>query len=110
MKSLLMGNRIKGVFVTNRLGEQLGIIEDVMINMRDGAVEYAILQFDDAAAITKKYFAIPWSAFTINNNKEGFILDTLKVSLENAPGFDRNNLPNTAPDNYLEKNHQFYYG
>jgi hypothetical protein len=43
-----------------------------------------------------KLFAEPWNALTLNEAEHEFILDVDKSTLENAPGFDKDNWPDMS--------------
>ena len=83
----------------NTAGESLGKIEEIMIDIPSGRVAYAVLSFGGFLGMGNKLFAVPWNAFTIDEENKEFILDVDKKTLENAPGFDKDNWPDMAdPD------------
>jgi len=56
-----------------------------------------------------KSFAIPWHVIDLDSDRHGYILDIPKNELKNAPGFDKNNWPDTEnPDWDMEV--QGFYG
>ena len=87
----LMGNK-----VVNTAGEQLGIVKELMIDLDDGLVAYAVLSFGGFLGLGDKLFAIPWEALTFNSDNQTFILDVDKEVLEDAPGFDKDHWPDNA--------------
>lgn len=82
--------------VKNPMGENLGEIKEVMIDVDSGRVAYAVLSFGGLFGLGDKLFAIPWEALTLDADDHAFILDVSKEKLENAPGFDKDNWPSTA--------------
>ena len=42
------------------------------------------------------FFAIPWGALALDEDRKCFILDVDKQRLQNAPGFDKDNWPDMA--------------
>ncbi|MCO5381646.1 MAG: PRC-barrel domain-containing protein [Methanosarcina barkeri] len=56
----LSASTIKGDKVVNRAGEDLGKIEELMIDLEDGRVAYAVLSFGGFLGMGNKLFAIPW--------------------------------------------------
>jgi hypothetical protein len=83
-----------GSKVVNAQNEDLGKIEDVVLDVEAGRVAYAILSFGGFLGIGDKYFAVPWEAFRFDAMDKKAILNVAKVRLENAPGFDKDNWPN----------------
>lgn len=75
-------------------GEKLGEIEDIILDMRRGLVEYLVLSCAGLFGKGKRYFAIPLGTKLINMKKKGeMIVNTDKKSLGSAFGFNTNNCP-----------------
>ncbi len=91
----LSASTIKGDKVVNRAGEDLGKIEELMIDLQDGRVAYAVLSFGGLLGMGDKLFAIPWKAFSLRLHEHAFLLDIPKETLEKAEGFDKDNWPTT---------------
>src|SRR5205814_9692664 len=77
---------LDGDSVVNASGEDLGKIEAIMLDVTGGRIAYAVLSFGGFLGMGSKYFAIPWSALTLDTEEKRFILDASKERLENAPG------------------------
>ena len=84
----LVGNK-----VINRSGQELGSIKELMIDLDEGRVAYAVLSFGGVMGIGDKLFAIPWEAMDLDTEQHAFILNVDKAALEEAPGFDKDNWP-----------------
>jgi PRC-barrel domain len=85
-----------GSKVVNRQNEDLGKIEDVVLDAGAGRIAYAVLSFGGFLGMGDKYFAIPWNALSFNLADKQAVLNLDKKHLENAPGFDKENWPNMA--------------
>src|SRR5438309_2131948 len=53
---------IIGLHVRNKAGENIGKIDDLVIDMKSGEVCYATLMHGGVAGIRSKLFAIPWQS------------------------------------------------
>jgi hypothetical protein len=95
MPDFLSAATIKSDRVVNKAGEDLGRIEELMIDLKDGRVAYAVLSFGGFMGMSDKLFAIPWNSLTCNVHEHAFILDLSKDVLQNAEGFDRDKWPLT---------------
>jgi sporulation protein YlmC with PRC-barrel domain len=82
--------------VQNSQGEDLGEIEDLMVDINNEEIRYAVLSFGGFLEIGEKLFAIPVTAFTVDSTNEIVTFDVDQETLENAPGFDNNNWPDFA--------------
>lgn len=85
-----------GSKIVSPAGEELGNLKDLMIDLDEGQVNYAVLSFGGFLGLGDKLFAIPWDALTINPENNTFILDMNKDQLKDAPGFDKNHWPDEA--------------
>lgn len=104
----LSASTLTGTTVRNRQGETLGDIKDFMLDPENGRVMYAVLDFGGFLGIGDKYFAVPMEAFSIDTGREELVLDVTKDTLENAPGFDKNNWPSTPDLSFVESVYDFY--
>jgi sporulation protein YlmC with PRC-barrel domain len=103
------GSKLIGADVENTQGEDLGDITDIVINRADGSVVYAVLSAGGFLGIGDKYFAIPMEAFKpAADDEDKLILDIDKQRLSNAPGFDKNNWPDMANEEWGSQIYAYY--
>lgn len=90
--------------------ENIGHIDELVIDARSGRVRYAALHFlrDDAA---DKLFAVPWSGLELERGSRGLDLmfDQNRKTLAKAPGFPSSRWPNVANRRWTETI-DVYYG
>jgi sporulation protein YlmC with PRC-barrel domain len=101
--STLVGDRVK-----NPAGEDLGKVDEIMIDLTSGRVAYVVLSHGGVLGMGNKLFAVPWNAFRIDEDDKAFILDVDKQRLENAPGFDKDNWPDMADMTWATGVYQYY--
>jgi hypothetical protein len=94
--------------VRNSKGEDLGKIEEIMIDLPTGRVAYAVLSFGGFIGIGDKLFAVPWSALQVDEGKQELVLDIDRKVLESAPGFDKNDWPDMADPSFEASIHAHY--
>ena len=93
---VLSASALKGDKVVNRQGEDLGKIEELMIDLDRGRIAYAVLSFGGFLGMGDKLFAIPWQAFGVDTVEKRLVLNADKELLKKAPGFDKSSWPNMA--------------
>ena len=86
--------------VTNLSGEDIGRVEELMIDVITGRVAYAVLSFGAVMGFGGKLFAMPWSAVTVDEDKQRFLVDVSKAALEKMPGFDKEHWPDLSDLDY----------
>ena len=96
----LAGRTIMGATVVGADGEELGRLEDVVIDFASGQVRYAVLSFGGFLGIADKFFAVPWDALAVDPGHEQFVLNIHRELLEGAPGFDKDHWPDMADERF----------
>lgn len=98
----LTATSIIGDKVENLDGEDLGKINNLMINIGEGKIEYAVIEFGSVLGIGGKLFAVPFSELHVNPDRKIFVLDRDKEYLKSIPGFDKDHWPDTNDHTYFK--------
>ena len=105
---LIKGSDAVGMDVHNQKDEDLGEIEDLMVDTNSGRVAYAVLAFGGWLGMGEKLFAVPWQALNLNADKKQFVLNVEKDKLKSAPGFDKKHWPDMNDLAWSKDVHAFY--
>ena len=108
MRRVLAASTLAGDHVRSPKGDDLGSIEEIMLDLERGRIAYAVLSFGGFLGIGDKLFAVPWSALRIDRGEHEFILDIDRETLEKAPGFDKHDWPDMADPVFGQKVHEHY--
>jgi len=93
MRRVMGATTLAGDNVRNSAGEDLGSVDEIMLDIPSGRIAYAVVSFGGFLGMGNKLFAVPWSALTVDEDQKCFLLDVDKKTLESAPGFDKDNWP-----------------
>lgn len=93
---LLSASTITGDDVCNKQDEKLGTIDDIMLDLSDGSIRYAVLASGGFLGIGDRLFAVPWRALRQDPANKRFLLDIDAERLKDAPGFDKEQWPDMA--------------
>jgi sporulation protein YlmC with PRC-barrel domain len=107
-RCVLAASTLAGDQVQNSAGEDLGKVDEIMIDIPAGKIAYAVLSFGGFLGMGNKLFAVPWRALRLDEDKKHFILDVDKKKLENAPGFDKDNWPDMADTSWGTRIFSYY--
>ncbi len=105
---VMAAETLEGDKVVNGKGEDLGSIEDIMIDVQRGRVAYAVMSCGGFLGMGDKLFAIPWNALTLDANRHCFVLDADRERFEKAPGFEKDHWPTMADNSWATRVHEFY--
>lgn len=97
-----------GMTVKNPAGEELGKVEDMMINLDEGKVEYVVMESGTFLGMGGKLFAIPFEALQVDPRDKVFILDKDKDYVKKSPGFDKSHWPATNDHNFYNDVRTYY--
>jgi sporulation protein YlmC with PRC-barrel domain len=103
-----MAEKIIGSKVRNMKGEDLGTIEDIVIDIDTGRVLYAVVHYGGFLGIGGKLFPVPWQSLAPLPAEGIFFLDVSKAKLKDAPGYEKENLPDMGDTHWGKKVTDFY--
>ncbi|KPC51913.1 PRC-barrel domain-containing protein [Amantichitinum ursilacus] len=108
-RRVIASRTLEGAKVVNDLGEELGKIDQVVLDIDRGRIAYAVLSFGGFMGLGDKLFALPWSSLQSDPVNERFILGGVdRARLESAPGFDKDHWPVFADDQWAVGIHDYY--
>jgi len=93
---VLSAHTLMGDPVRNPEGERMGDLKELMIDLDSGRIAYAVVSFGGFLGLGDKLFAMPWNVLRVDTENRQIVLDVPKETLENAPGFDKSDWPETA--------------
>ena len=105
---VLSATTLIGDSVVNAAGEDLGKIEDFILDLPNGRIRYAVVSFGGFIGMGEKLFAVPCDALKVDTKNHSLVLDIAKKRLESAPGFDKDSLPDTSVSGWQNEVYKFY--
>ena len=113
-------NRLEEYGVVNEKGQDLGRVQNFVLDMVAGRVAFAIVSFVTREGpetqkergifgLSEKWFAVPWETLAWRPEKKKFILDVKREVLEKAPGMDKDKWMEEIDLDWLAKN-SLHYG
>jgi sporulation protein YlmC with PRC-barrel domain len=84
---------LKGERVHNYAGEDLGKVDDLVLDLGSGRIAYVIISLGGFLGIGDKLFAVPWELFAERPGEPRLFLDVDRQMLVDAPSFERSKWP-----------------
>jgi len=94
--TLLPTSTLIGTPVKNPQGEELGKIQELMIDPQTGRIVSAVLSFGGTLGMGEKRLTIPWETLTVGISKSELVVATEKEQLQPAPGGETTQPPAPA--------------
>ena len=99
---------IIGTRVVNRQNEDMGEIEEVVIDVFNGRVAYLVLCFGGFLGMGHKLYAVPWKALHYDNDLQVYVLNMSQDQLERAPAFEMERWPEFGDELWNRGVHDYY--
>jgi hypothetical protein len=106
--SIQSASTLCGYRVRDHQNEDLGTIEELLIDPATGQIVYAVLSFAGVLAVGDKLVVVPWTLLTLNNPDRVFILPVERGALEQAPAFDELEWPDFSDEGWGTEIRNFY--
>ena len=107
-RKVVSGGTLAGQNVVNPKGESLGNVKELMLDITTGHIAYVVISFGGFLGMGDKLFAVPFSRFALDAENEQWVLDVKEETLEDAPGFDKNNWPDMGVSSFGSTIHTHY--
>jgi len=99
----LVGKNIKNV-----ADEDMGKVDNVMLNLPTGRVAYLILSPAASLGVGNNLYALPPNSFSMNKDGKSLTSDITKEKLAGAPHFDKNNWAQISDPAWAAQVYQYY--
>lgn len=83
--NLIASDKVQGTNIYNTRGEDLGEVDELMIDKLSGKVAYAVVTFGGFLGMGKERRALPWGVLRYDTGLDGYVVDAEDDVLRNAP-------------------------
>jgi sporulation protein YlmC with PRC-barrel domain len=97
-KKSVQASKLKGSQISSNTGENLGTIEEIVIDPDSGMVQFVILDAGPAAGGGQNYKAVPWQAFKADKSGQNLTLNTEKQKLQASPNIPKDHFADQTPE------------
>jgi len=87
---LIAADQVQGTTIYNPNGDNLGSVEDVMIDKVTGRIAYAVVGFGGFLGIGNRDYPLPWEKLSYDPAMGGYVVDLDRSVLEGAPSYADN--------------------
>ncbi|MCA3010402.1 MAG: PRC-barrel domain-containing protein, partial [Phycisphaerales bacterium] len=105
-------SQLIGLSITNSHDENLGEIQDIVMDGANRNIAYAVVGFGGVLGMGEKHFAMPWRLIEVTQRgAEQTPRATLgldRAALKAAPGFDKGSWPDMADSTWAQQVDDYY--
>lgn len=81
----IRATRVIGSKVFDPAGDEIGKVEDVVLDKTENGIMFAAVGFGGFLGIGEKYHPVPWSMLDYQKDKGGYVINATREQLEKAP-------------------------
>jgi sporulation protein YlmC with PRC-barrel domain len=98
----------KDIPLTNAAGDDLGEIEDILIDPNSGRIAYVVVHHGGFLGMGEDVFAIPYEAARAVPGQEKMVVDITEEQLRGAPKFNRSDRSPLGQRAWAQSVHSYY--
>jgi sporulation protein YlmC with PRC-barrel domain len=104
LNNLVSLAHVNALALQDTADEELGMLQDTLIDLQTGQVDYVVLDLTTAAGAANSVM-VPWERLnvdpTVAAETQAFVLDVAQETLQNAPAIDLSTLPTFIDPNQV---------
>jgi sporulation protein YlmC with PRC-barrel domain len=85
LSTLIAAGKVQGAPIYDAAGDNLGSIDDIVIDRKTGNVAYALMSSDGFLGIGTRHHALPWSMLKYDGNLGAYVVHLERAQLHAAP-------------------------
>ncbi|MBN3851763.1 PRC-barrel domain containing protein [Paraburkholderia sp. Ac-20340] len=105
---VIAASTLEGDRVYSSDNEEVGKIKEIMIDVQQGRIVYAVMSSGGFLGIGDKLLALPWVALALDVERKCFVLNVTGERVKQAPGFDKDHWPAMADIGWATTLHDYY--
>lgn len=97
-------NELVGRDINDPQDESLAELEDLIVDLREGRIPYALLSYGGILGIGQDHVLVPWQALSFDAEEEAFVLDATEDQLDRF-AFDPDDWPEMTDEQWASQIH-----
>lgn len=103
----ILASKVKGTPVYNSQGDEIGHVEDVVLDKKSDRIMFAALGFGGVLGMGEKYAPVPWSMLDFQPDRGGYVVPLSEDMIKKAPCYNLDDL--TKDDGDIRNGSYTYY-
>ena len=94
--------------VFDMAGENVGRVEEFMVDLADGCIKYVVLSSGGFMGMRDRLFAVPWHAISVDTCDKRLAVNASKEKLDKAPGVEKDFWPDMGKEDFQAEMLAYY--
>lgn len=104
----ILAKKVIGTKVTNPTGDDIGKVEDVVLDKKSNCIMFAVVGFDGFLGINEKFHPVPWSSLTYDKRLQAYVVPYTKDQLREAPVGTIEELTGDLGPKFRDRSYEYY--
>ena len=104
----ILAKKVIGTKVTNVTGDDIGKIEDVVLDMNSNSIMFAVVGFDGFLGINEKFHPVPWLSLNYDKRLQSYVVPYTKQQLREAPVGTIEELTGDLGEDFRDRSYKYY--
>jgi len=105
----IAASKVQGTSVYNSAGENIGQVEDLVLDKTSNNIMFAVLGFGGFLGMGEKYHAVPWATLDYDEDRGGYVVPFTKDQLQAAPAYSIKELTGADGEAARDASFQYYH-
>ena len=105
---VVSASTLAGYRVCSSKNDDLGTIEEIMIDPCTGRLAFAIVCFDGTLGLGSQLFAIPWNLLRLDTGDRVLVLGCDCARLQGAPAFEQDEWPDFGDESWVRQIEDYF--
>ena len=106
--SAIRAKKVIGTTVKDSSGENVGSIEDVVLDKQSNNILFGVVSFGGVLGIGEKFHPVPWGALNYDEGEGAYVVNLTKDQLKAAPADSIEELTKNDGQGYRDRAYDFY--
>ena len=104
----ILAKKVIGTKVVNVTGDDIGKIEDVVLDKSSNSIMFAVVGFDGFFGINEKFHPVPWSSLNYDRRLQSYVVPYTMEQLREAPVGTIEELTGDLGEEFRDRSYKYY--
>jgi sporulation protein YlmC with PRC-barrel domain len=104
----IRSKKVIGTNVKDLSGVKLGEVEDIVLDKLSGNVMFAVVGFGGVLGMGEKFYPVPWSTLSYDEDEDSYVVSITKEDLKSAPADSISELTRGDGTAYRDRAYDYY--
>lgn len=85
----ICASRVGGTSVHDKSGEQIGVVEDVVLDKTSNRIMFALVRIGGVVTTADSYYPLPWAMLDFDEETGGYVVPCTRAKIADGPSYSK---------------------